>query len=242
LRRVRKARPDLIVSWFWTTKLPPSVLELAPALGVHPSLLPRHRGPDPTFWAIDAGDEVTGVSAHLLDAEYDTGALLARRELRIAPTWNAWQLARALDRPSIALLREVVAAYAGGRPPEPRPQRDRNATQAPRPTDEDLAIRWAWSSDRICRRVRAAAPWPGAWTEICDLIVTLVCVHPTQEFVRALAPGEAMVRDDGRAVVRTGDGAVELVEGRDEEDRPMSWVELAALVRQASRKETFRLA
>ena len=240
LQRVRQAAPDLIVSWFWTTKLPASMLALAPAVGVHPSVLPRHRGPDPYFWAIDAGDEITGVSAHLLDTEYDTGAVLARRELRIGEQWNAWQLARALDRPSLALLRDVVRAYADGRPPEPQPQDERAATQAPEPTDEDLAIRWSWTSSRVCRRVRAASPWPGAWTEIHDRIVTLVGVRPTRDFAHALEPGEAMVRTDGRAVVRTADGAVELLEGRDEADRPVSWVELAGLVREARRGKAFR--
>ncbi len=106
--RVQAADPDLIVSWFWTTRLPEPILRLAPAVGVHPSLLPRHRGPDPCFWAIDAGDEVTGVTAHRLAAEYDTGDILGRRELRIDPSWNGWTLARALDRPSLSLLREIV--------------------------------------------------------------------------------------------------------------------------------------
>jgi len=233
LRRVREMAPDLIASWFWTTKLPPSVLALAPAVGVHPSLLPRHRGADPYFWAIDAGDQVTGVTAHLLDTEYDTGAVLARRELRIDPGWNAWQLARALDRPSLALLRDVVRAYAEGRPPKPQPQDQGAATEAPEPGDEDLAIRWSWPSARVCRRVRAAAPWPGAWTEIDGRVVTLVDVRPTHDFPGALEPGEAAVRTDGRAVVRTGDDAVVLLEGRDEEDRPVGWADIAAQVRKA---------
>jgi len=240
LGRVRAAGPDLIVSWFWTTKLPAPLLALAPAVGVHPSLLPRHRGPDPTFWAIDAGDEVTGVTAHLLDTEYDTGAILARREIRIEPAWDAWQLARALDRPSLALLREVVGAYASGRPPGSQAQDDRAATAAPEPADEDLAIRWAWTSARVCHRVRAAAPWPGAWTEIGDRIVTLVRVTPASDFPRVLEPGEAAVRPDGRAVVRTADGAVELLEGRDEEEQPMSGADLAEVVRQAAVEEAFR--
>src|SRR5262249_3710263 len=94
--RVRDARPDLVVSWFWTTKIPARLVELAPlgGFGVHPSLLPRHRGPDPYFWAIDLGDEVTGVTAHRLAAEYDTGAILGSRTLPIDPAWNAWTLAK----------------------------------------------------------------------------------------------------------------------------------------------------
>lgn len=235
MSELRAAAPQLVVSWFWTTKLPATVLAMAPAVGVHPSLLPRHRGPDPYFWTIDAGDAETGVTAHLLDAEYDTGPVLGQARVRVEPTWNAWELARALDRPSLRLLRDVVKAFAEGRAPEPVAQDERTATAAPAPTDEDLAIAWSWPAARIERRVRAAAPWPGAWTEIGRRIVTLVRVRPTTEFPRALEPAEATVRTDGIAVVRASDSAVELHEGRDEDDRPLGATDLAAIVREAQR-------
>jgi methionyl-tRNA formyltransferase len=233
LERVRDAAPDLLVSWFWTTRLPPAILAVAPAIGVHPSLLPRHRGPDPYFWAIDQGDALTGVTAHELGTEYDTGAVLASRSLVIDPSWNAWRLARALDRPSLALLREVARDFARGAPPPAVPQDETRATLAPEPDDDDLAVRWSWSAARIERRVRAAAPWPGAWTEVAGRIVTLVRVRVTQAFPAALAPAEAAVRSDGIAVVRAGDDALELLEGRGEDDAPVTagtfakWVDAA---------------
>jgi methionyl-tRNA formyltransferase len=234
---VKAARPELIVSWFWTTKLPSALLDLAPAVGVHPSLLPRHRGPDPYFWAIDCGDTRTGVTAHLLDAEYDTGAILGQRELAIDPGWNSWKLAKALDRPSLALLRatvrEAAAALAAGRPLEATPQDDSAATMAPEPDEDELAIRWSWNTDRIERRVKAAGPWPGAWTEIGDEIVTVVRVQATTSFPRALQPAEAAVRADGVAVVRTGDAAVELIAGRTPSGTELGPADFASLVRAA---------
>ena len=233
---IRAAQPELLVSWFWTRPVPPRVLAIAPAVGVHPSLLPRHRGPDPYFWAIDAGDETTGVTAHRLEEQYDTGPILAQRALRIDPRWDAWRLARALDRPSLALLREVVGAYAAGRPPAARPQDEDGSTAAPQPSEEDLAVRWAWPAARIERRVRAAAPWPGVWTEIGDEVVVLVRVRATEDFPRALAPGEAAVRPDGIAVVRAGEGAVELLEGRaDEDDASLGADDFARVVVRARR-------
>jgi methionyl-tRNA formyltransferase len=231
VEEIRAAQPELVVSWFWTRPVPPKVLAIAPAVGVHPSLLPRHRGPDPYFWAIDAGDEATGVTAHRLEEEYDTGPILAQRAMAIDPRWDAWKLARALDRPSLALLREVVGAYAAGRPPPAVPQDDAAATPAPRPSDEDLAIRWTWPAAQVARRVRAAAPWPGVWTEIGEEVVVLARVRATEDYPRALAPGEAAVRADGVAVVRAGDGAVELLEGRaDEDDAPLDASALAQVV------------
>jgi methionyl-tRNA formyltransferase len=233
LAKVRALRPELVVSWFWTKKLPMSLVKLAPqgGFGVHPSLLPRHRGPDPYFWAIDAGDSVTGVTAHRIAAEYDTGAVLGQRTLPIDPSWNAWELARALDRPSLALLREMVRAWP---PAAETPQYDRGATLAPTPSDEELEIDWKWPTARIVRRVRAAAPWPGAWASFGDEVVTLVRVSDARSYPRALHPGEAAVVD-GVALVRTGDGAVALVEGRMEsadEDEPytLDVGDLAALV------------
>jgi len=233
---IRAARPDLVVSWFWTKKVPRSVREAAPlgAIGVHPSLLPRHRGPDPTFWAIDSGDTETGVTAHVLEDEYDTGAILGQKRLAIDPEWSAWRLAKKLDRPSLALLREIVAAYARGEPPEKREQDESSATEALAPDDELLEIRWADPAEAIARRVRAASPWPGAFTEIGGSVVTVTRARATPEVPRALDIGEAYVREDGVAVVRAGDGGVELLEGRidlDDDERPLDRQALADIVR-----------
>jgi methionyl-tRNA formyltransferase len=232
---VRASRPDLIVSWFWTTRLPRRLLELAPrgAIGVHPSLLPRHRGPDPYFWAIDCGDAESGVTAHQLDEAYDTGAILAQRALTILPSWNAWTLAKKLDRPSLALLREVTHAYARGAPPLAIPQDDKSSTLAPEPDDSLLALRWDSEALLIVRRVRAASPWPGAFTTIGEEPVTLTEVRATEDFPRALAPGEAFVRGDGVAVVRARDAAVELLQGRSEGDLTLDRDGLADLVGRA---------
>lgn len=221
---VRERAPDLVVSWFWTRKVPASFRAVAKlgAIGVHPSLLPRHRGPDPYFWAIDAGDEVSGVTAHELEDEYDTGAILARRELAIDPSWSAWRLAKRLDRPSLALLRETVRAYAQGTPPRPVAQDEALATEAPQPTDDDLEIRWTQDAAQIERRVRAASPWPGAFTAIGEVDVTLTEVRVAAQDRRsfaALAPGEAVVRADGLAIVRARDVAVELLRGRIEDEK-----------------------
>lgn len=213
--RVEKARPDLVVSWFWTTRLPVELVACAPlgGFGVHPSLLPRHRGPDPTTWAILEGDHVTGVTAHRLAAEYDTGAILGHRELAIAPDWNAWKLAKALDRPSLSLLREICARYARGEAVPELKQDERLATQAPilEPDDERIALRWSDSTEKILRVVRALAPSPGAATDIGEHAVTVLAARRIDAPAILEEPGEAAFLK-GRAVVKTGDGAIQLLE------------------------------
>jgi methionyl-tRNA formyltransferase len=233
-KALQHAGPDLIVSWFWPRRIPDRVLAIATAVGVHPSLLPRYRGPDPYFWAIDSGDRVTGVTAHLLERDYDTGPVLGQLTLPIDPEWNSWQLAKALDRPSLSLLRDTIRAYSEGRPPRACRQDDTLATPAPQPSEADLALKWAWPAVRVVRRIRAAAPWPGACTEIGDRLVVVERARVTADWPRALATGEAAVRADGIAVVCAGQDAVELLEGRAEDDEsPLSATDFALLVANA---------
>jgi methionyl-tRNA formyltransferase len=74
-------RPDLVVCMGFPWKVPPAALAV-PRLGWlngHPSLLPRHRGPIPMAWTIRDGDEEAGVTVHRMDAELDTGPVLAQR-------------------------------------------------------------------------------------------------------------------------------------------------------------------
>ncbi|WP_394824131.1 methionyl-tRNA formyltransferase [Pendulispora albinea] len=230
--RVRALRPDLVVSWFWTNRIPRPIFEAAPfgGLNVHPSLLPRHRGADPYFWTIDSGDPITGVTAHRIDEHYDTGAIYAQREMPVDPSWSAWTLARKLDRPSLALLRETVARFARGEPPTAVPQDESRATDAPAPSDDDLVVQWKDTSDRIARRIRAASPWPGMWAEIGHHPVLITRAEPTDDVPRALMPTEAAVVN-GSVVVRTGDRGLRLISGRDvDTDLELGTKELASLI------------
>ncbi len=194
--------PELVVSWFWTRRIPSTVLALAARGGVnvHPSLLPRHRGPDPYFWTLALGDEETGVTAHWITADYDQGEVLAQRRMRVPEHLNAWQLARALDRPSLETLRDVVRAIERGEA-HGVAQDETFATFAPRPSDEDCEISWDAPADQVLRLVRAAAPDPGAFTGFGDETVVVLSARLADRKLRGLEPGDAVLLRDGVAVV-----------------------------------------
>jgi len=200
---------DLLVSWFWTRKLKARWLEAPPlgAIGVHPSLLPRHRGPNPYFWAIDSGDEVTGVTVHRLADDYDTGAVLAARSLPIAGR-DAWQLARALDRPSLALLRETVEKLARGERLGESAQDQRLASWAPEPSGDALRVDFGWTTERVLRRIRALSPTPGLPLEVEGVPLFVTRAEPSPAYIKALLPGEAHISDS--LSLRTGDGALKV--------------------------------
>ena len=209
--------PDLVVSWFWTRRIPATVLAAAThgGVNVHPSLLPRHRGPDPYFWTLALGDEETGVTAHWITSAYDEGEILSQRAVRVPDRVNAWQLARALDRPSLEALRDVVRAIERG---EVRgvAQDSARATQAPSPTDDDCEIAWDTPADLVVRRVRAAAPDPGAYTGFNDETVVVLSARRLDRALRGLEPGDAVLLPDGVAVACARGQAVLLLEARRE--------------------------
>jgi methionyl-tRNA formyltransferase len=200
--------PDLIVSWYFTRRIERRWLSRARlgGIGAHPSLLPRHRGPNPFFAAIDSGDTTTGVTIHALTDAYDEGDVLSTEELSIGER-DAWQLARALDRPSLRLLRRAVRDIATGRPPERRPQDEAAATWAGDPAGDLLRADFRWTTERVLRRVRALSPVPGLALEIRGVELLVTRAEPTTSFPIALIAGEAHAGPGG-VVIRTADGAI----------------------------------
>lgn len=112
---IRAARPDVLVACHFDQIFAPATLALAPLGGInlHPSLLPRHRGPVPTIWALAEEPPDFGVSIHRIAPRIDAGAILAQRRLALPPGTTASAAARALHLAGIPLLSQVLAGLAG---------------------------------------------------------------------------------------------------------------------------------
>lgn len=228
---LRAHPPDATLVWFWPRRIPAEVLAV-PRLGtfgVHPSLLPRWRGPDPYFWTLREGDRQTGVTLHRLEPGYDTGPLVRQRRFAVHPGENAWQLARRLDRPALELLLECAGGLAAGESLAGVPQDPDQVSHAPRPGEADLAIDWQQPADAIVRLVRAAAPFPGATCQLQGQVVEIAGAHVAAEAPpAALQPGEAWLAAAG-VTVRAGDAAVVLDRVRSLEGEPVSPARLLGL-------------
>ena len=123
---IAAVRPDLIVTLHFDQILAADTIALARLGGInlHPSLLPRHRGPVPAFWGLLEG--ATGVSVHRLVTRIDAGEVLAQREVTLPPGISALDASRRLHLAGVPLLVEVVARFAAGpvphvTPPAPLP-------------------------------------------------------------------------------------------------------------------------
>ena len=157
--------PDLIAIAAYGRILPPEVIGMSSGgcVNVHPSLLPRHRGPSPVAFTILEGDEMAGVSIMLLDEGMDSGPVIAQEVEPILPEDTTETLTDRLFRRGAKLLVDSLPRFLQGDMIS-QPQDEARATYAPRLTKEAGEIRWELSAESIWRQVRAYHPWPGSYT------------------------------------------------------------------------------
>ena len=200
--------PDAVIVAAYGLFLPEEVLRL-PRLGclnIHPSLLPRHRGPSPIATAILDGDDTTGVTIMLLDEGVDTGPILAQRETRIPDDETAEELTVRLFELGSELLVDTLDRWERGQI-EPTPQNDNEASLTRRLEREDGRIDWSLSADSIARRVRAFTPWPGTFTTWRGRTLKILRARPADGTLDGM-PGAVVRLDDSIIAVLAGEGAL----------------------------------
>jgi methionyl-tRNA formyltransferase len=158
-------KPDIIIIASYGKILPKEVVNLPPlgCVNIHPSLLPRHRGPSPVAFTILEGDEAAGVTLMLLDEGTDSGPIIAQEEKLQLPQDTVATLTDRLFRAGAELLVQSLPRYRQGGL-VPRPQEEAQATYARKLTKEDGLIQWNLSAEALWRQVRAYSPWPGSYT------------------------------------------------------------------------------
>ena len=178
--------PDLIVVAAFGQILKKDVLELPHygCINVHASLLPRWRGAAPINAAILAGDEETGVTIMCMDVGLDTGAMLAKKSIRLMPTDTAGSVTKTLSTLGADLLIETLPGYLSGTI-MPTPQPEVGMTYAPMMKKEEGKLDFAYDVNELERRVRAFNPWPGTFMEFDGTILKIQRAHVEQGNVSA---------------------------------------------------------
>jgi methionyl-tRNA formyltransferase len=186
---------DSIVVAAYGLLIPPSLLERANWLNVHPSLLPRWRGAAPVERAIMAGDMETGVTIHETVEALDAGPIAAQRAFPIGPDDDAGAVFARAAEVAADLLDDVLSVE-----PEFVPQPEEGATYAEKITPADRELDLTAPPQEVVNRVRALSPHIGA---------------------RAVVDGRPLIVWR----VRAQDGEVELLEVQPEGRRRMTYDE-----------------
>lgn len=156
LDRVQALRPTVGIGACFPYKAPRRVRHAFPlgVINIHPSLLPRLRGPEPVFHAYRLGLDTTGVSLHLMDEGWDTGPVLNQQSIPIPDQSDARELEASLARHGGAMLAETVTARQAGAI-LPQPQDESDASWAPAPVGDELVIPAHLTVRQVIRMVNA---------------------------------------------------------------------------------------
>lgn len=203
--------------------LPRAVLDI-PARGsinVHASLLPKYRGAAPIAWALIRGEAETGVTTFRMDEGMDTGPILLSERTAIRPGETAGELAERLSLMGARVLIETLARLSTL---TPIPQRDAEATLAPRLRKADGQLDWREPAPAVVSRIHGCNPWPGAATETPAGRLVIWRARAVSPGSDRVAPG-TLVEAAGGLVVVAGADAVEPVEVQPESRRVVSWRE-----------------
>ncbi len=145
--------------------LPRAVFSLPPfgTINIHASLLPAYRGPAPIHRAIEAGEEVTGVSVFRIDDGIDTGEVLRQASLKIGDEETTPELYGRLSQLGVATLDYALQELEEGKC-VPRRQDHTKACRAPKLKKSESVIDWNLSARELFNKIRAFKPFPGTAT------------------------------------------------------------------------------
>ena len=218
--------PDVIVVAAYGKLLPPPLLNTPPhgCLNLHPSLLPRYRGPSPVATAIVAGEQTTGVTLMLLDDGMDTGPTISHREYSLSGRESAESVTADLFHLGAELLLECLEPWVTGRLTAQSQDETRASTTRKLQRNDGMAD-WQLPASSLERRWRAYSPWPGLFTNWEGKVLKLLDVVALPLTAVAQAESGQVVRlttSDGTVAVGTGEGLLGLnvvqLEGRRPQD------------------------
>lgn len=216
---VRSWRPDAFLVAGWHSLIPNAWFDIAPAYGLHASLLPDYSGGAPLVWALINGETRTGISLFQLAEGVDDGPLLGQLESEIRPDDTIAILYARIEELAIELLKGELPRLAAGTA-EFRTQDESRRRIFPLRKPEDGLIDWSQPPEAIRNFVRAQTkPYPGAFTMAGDRKLTLWAVRVDDD-APPLAPGE-LWREGNRLLAGCAGGAVEILDmAIDGEDVP----------------------
>ncbi len=146
---------DLILMSCYSRRLPESIINLAKAgcFNMHPSLLPRYRGPEPIFWQMKhAGD--MGVSWHLVTDELDAGDIVKQQKINLDEGLSFAEINRSLAEIGAELMLAMLADLSKQKLLKTK-QEQALASYFPYPQKDDFTVDTSCSAQRAYNFMRA---------------------------------------------------------------------------------------
>lgn len=203
-----KENVDLLLVGTWCEKIRKDILDV-PVIGsvnVHPSLLPKYRGPNPYLQTIWHGESKSGVTFHLMTEKFDEGPILAQSEVEIIDGDTGKELRDKTVFQARLMCAELIEKLKDGFV-IPVPQDENNASYYPNVIPEDMTLNFQKeTSIEILRHIRAFYPWLPVYIQCNDVffIVNPYSVEIVEQ--RSDVVGKILDKDKKSLTISTIDG------------------------------------
>ena len=200
-----KTAPDIIIVAAYGLYLPSKIIDLPKfgCLNIHPSLLPKYRGPSPVISAILSDEKATGVSIIKINDKLDAGPMLKSQIVNRNCSETAYDLTKRLFSIGSELLIDVIPRWIKNEI-SPISQKESDATFTKKITKSDGEIKWNLSSKEIYLKTLAYNPWPKtySWWNGKRIILTKMELTSTKEN-NNVAPGTIIRTSSNKIAVST---------------------------------------
>lgn len=216
VRWVKEIFPDLIVVADYGQVIPKKILDIPKfgSLNVHPSLLPKYRGPSPIQCTILKGDIETGVTIILMDEKMDHGPIVSQISNVKCQNLFYSELLKILADAGAKLLLETLPKWLNNKI-KPMPQNESEATYTKILVREEGKINWQKSAKEIERQIRAFEKWPQNWCEwqtknkkLRIKILKAKILHPTIGCAENQTPGFVFLTEQKEMAVNCNPGSL----------------------------------
>ncbi|MFZ2330735.1 MAG: methionyl-tRNA formyltransferase, partial [Atribacterota bacterium] len=204
--------PDLIILVAYGQILTGKILQLPTVgcLNIHPSLLPRYRGPAPINWALIKGEKETGITFLFMNEKIDAGDIILQKRINILPEDNYDKLSSRLASESANLLEEVLYSLEKGQY-QRIPQQNEKYFYARKINKDDCRIDWNSAAIDVYNLVRGLTTFPGSFTEFKGKRIKISEVSLTEKIeldsnYYSKKPGSIVKLSQAGIMVITGDG------------------------------------
>ncbi len=170
ISRIKDLKPDIGVLASFGAIIPKKVIELFPLgiLNIHPSLLPKYKGPSPIQYAILDGIEKTGVTIIKLDNQVDHGPILLQKTFKLGAKETLQHATQLMFSLGADMIQEVIQKIELGSIVKETPQRIKGEswTQKIEKSNGEILIKNLPNPLDLDRMIRAFYPWPGVYLTV----------------------------------------------------------------------------
>lgn len=177
------------------------------SVNIHPSLLPKYRGPSPIQTALMNGDIQTGVTIMLVDEKMDHGPILAQESLQIDSDDNYHNLSQKLAEKAKESLLQAITKYLAGEI-KLQPQDDSQATYCQMLDRADGLVDFNKTAVEIYNQYRGLTPWPGIYMSVQGQRIKLLKITLADKKINS---GKIIFIKD-KIYIGARDGSIEALE------------------------------